>query len=260
MEENRPNQPLTTLQHPEQPKNEFQTPIINNEGNFSVILGIIVVFIIGGVSFYYFAISKKPEEPIKVVANPPISNTLTENQMNSPLTPDIAKPTGTPSVIPTPGITVQTAEWKTYTGNGMSFQYPGNGVIGDAGNVYPVYINAHTDPHFIFSIGINDNPNHLSAQQVAEENIDDIRKNPNAPWLKGQADQMNKTLKEYNNGLIHGVALQSFFEGDPSGFGTVIYTTNDKIYSFVIHNGDGYVTANEEKILDKILSSVKFIK
>ncbi len=196
----------------------------------------LVVGVVGG-GIYYQNLSK----PVEII---PVPSTLPLPSAESPSLPPDS----------------ETTNWKTYEGNGMSFQYPGNGAIGDTGNVYPVYItsNANTDPRFIFSVAFQDNPNHLTAKQVVEKSTDELRKNTNAPWFKGQADKTIQTMKDYKNGLIQGVMLQSFFEGEASGFGNVIYATNDKIFFFNIHNGDGYVTASEEKIFEKILSTIKF--
>jgi hypothetical protein len=152
--------------------------------------------------------------------------------------------------------TSQTADWKVYTEDGFSFKYPSNGTVNlQSSNVY---ISSITEPYFIFTIKADENPNHLTSKQVAEQMMADLRNNPNVRWGKTQADETIKTMKEYSNGQISGLKLKSFDEGYPQGFGEVIDTTNTSIYTFQINDGNGSVSINEEQLLDQILSTFKF--
>ena len=208
------------------------------QGLILVIVGLVIVAAIAGGS-YYFGKSQvsKPQNPVVTSQTP------------QPTIIPVASPSATPD---------ETTNWKTYTSTGYAFKYPSNGdVVTDQTSV--VYISGNTQPYFTFTVRNEDNSNHLTTKQVVDKLITDLRNNKNAPWAKSQADQTLQTLKEYTNGQIVGIKLQSFDEGYPQRFGEVVEVTTDKIYTFHIGNGSGGgVSDNDERLLDKILSTFKF--
>jgi hypothetical protein len=153
---------------------------------------------------------------------------------------------------------VDTSTWKTYKGKNFEFKYPSNGKV-ETDQLSLVYISANIQPYYTFTINVENNPSKLTTTQAVNKIISDIRNNKNAPWATSQADQMTKTLKDYTNGQINGIKLQSFDEGYPGAFGDVIQATENNIYKFHIGNGSGGgVSKNDEMRLDQILQTFKF--
>jgi len=171
-----------------------------------------------------------------------------------------------PASSPTPTVSESTgsadmANWKTYTTKGFEFRYPPNGVLtNESLNMIYISYQENTKPYWTFTANLSDNPNHLTSKQYVDKMINDLRNNKNAPWAKSQADQMQQTMKDYTNNQIIGIKLQSFDEGYPQEFGKVVEATENKIYVFNIGNGSGGGVGDEdEKLLDQILSTFKFI-
>ena len=75
-------------------------PISNQQGNFLLIIGVIVIMLVIGVGAYYLGTKKAP--------------TQSQN-------PEVALPT--PQSTSTPSAD-ETTNWKTYTNNGYSIKYP----------------------------------------------------------------------------------------------------------------------------------------
>ncbi len=153
-----------------------------------------------------------------------------------------------------------TTNWKTYNNKTFLFKYPSNGELVDLKSASVIDIEAgSTPPYFIFRMNIADNINHFSTNQVVEKMADDLRNNKNIPWGQSQADKTLQTMKKYTNEEIQGLRLENFSEGYDTGFGVVVDATEDKIYTFSINNGNGEVGDSEEKLLDQILSTFKFL-
>lgn len=154
--------------------------------------------------------------------------------------------------------TINTSDWKTYSGNAIEFKYPPNGKI-ITSNSTDIYIYGDTKPYFTFKVNVQDNVKNLETTQVVDNLISDLKNNKNAPWAKSQADQMQQSMKDYTTGQIRGIKLQSFDEGYPQKFGEVIMVKSNKIYAFTIGNGSGGGVSDEDEIrLDHILSTFKF--
>jgi len=198
---------------------------MNQKGSSSLLILVAVLIILGLSGYYYIH---------------------TQNDISYNLNP-----------APTPTLDA-TANWKTYKNSEFEFRYPTHGEIVTE-NPSTVYISANTQPYYTFTVKTEDNPNKLTAQQVVDKVVSDLRNDKDAPWAKSQADMLQKTAKTYTNGQIDGIKLQSFDEGYPGAFGEVVQVKGDKIYHFYIGDGSGAsVTEVDEKKLDQILSTFKF--
>jgi len=202
----------------------------------------------GGV---YFLGKSNKNEPAKVVSQP---------------APQIVKSQSTPTPESTSAASPATTgagdmtSWKIYKSKNFEFQYPPNGmVLNESSSIVYISYKDGTKPYWTFTINLSDNTVHLTTKQFVDKIINDLR-NKNVPGAKSQADQMQQTMKEYTNGQIAGIKLQTFDEGYPQKFGKVVEATNNQIYEFSIGDGSGGgVSDNDEKRLDQILSTFKFI-
>jgi hypothetical protein len=103
MEDNNPNQALNSTE-PELTQIQSSNPVSNKRGGFAIILGVVLVLLfIGGGTFYYLGMSKKPSEQTKMATIP--------------------SPTITPTPIPT--ITVP-SDWKKFKSQDekLTLSYP----------------------------------------------------------------------------------------------------------------------------------------
>ncbi len=220
---------------------------MQQKGFFLPILGVIVLILVVGTGAYYFG---------KNSNNTTIETS--ESPSQSPQLFDTSQKQVAPAISPTVD---ETANWKTYVDkkNQFSFKYPSNGHV-ETEQVSVVYIATNNKPYFTFTVRTEDNPNHLTTKHVVDKMVDDLKNNKNAPWAKSQADQTLQTMKDYSNGQITGIKLQSFDEGYPGAFGEVVEATENKIYTFYIGDGSGSNVINsDEKLLDQILSTFKFL-
>lgn len=169
-----------------------------------------------------------------------------------------------PTLSPSPPAD-EVSTWKAYISQkyNLTFKYPPNGQVEEGLTQPPIrVVSNNSPPYFIFSVDIQDNPDDLSSLQAVEKMAENIRNNPYlpGPGAKNQADKIIQTLKEYKNGQINGIRLMSFFEGYEQGFGRVVYATKNNIYIFSIHDGSGNVTDIEEKLLDQVITTLKFLE
>lgn len=169
----------------------------------------------------------------------------------------VSNPTPTPIIVqtttPTPG---PTEEWKTYTGDGFNFNYPSYAIVNET--VGQIHINNDkVKPYFSFQINISENTTRLTSLQVLNNELDLLKKNnPNADNL---AEYRKSTIKDYEKGDIKGSYMRWGLEGDSVSDAIEIVTTNNsKIYVFKIDDGNGSVTNDQQKLLEKILSTFKF--
>lgn len=211
------------------------------KGLAPILIILLIALVVGG--YLVYQKQTKPVVPQPVTQSAP-------NPVTSPVASSSAE-TANPDSIG--------AKWKTYSGTSYTFKYPSNGnVLTEQSS--DVYISADTQPYFAFIVKTVDNPKHQTTQQVIDQMIIDLRNNKNIPWAKSQADQTSQTMRKYVNGQIKGIKLQSFDEGYPQKFGEVIEATEDVIYTFNIGDGSGGgVSDNDEKLLDQILSTFKFL-
>lgn len=200
-----------------------------------ILIGILITAVIAG-GVYYLKIQR--------------STTSTPSSIMNPQT-----------MQPTP-TTDETADWKTFKGKAFEFKYPSNGeVVTESSSTTYISYEEGTKPYWTFTVNLADNPSHLTTKQVVDKKIAGLRNNKNAPWAKSQADQMQQSMKDYTNGQIIGIKLQSFDEGYPQEFGDVVQATESTIYTFHVGDGSGGgVGGNEERLLDKILATFEFVK
>lgn len=228
--------------------NPIPNPHFKAGSHFSkyFIMGTILLIIFIGFSTFYVLNIRK--------------NSLPTQPILTRISPTPTNPTPTPTPVDT------TAKWKTFEDplHRFSFQYPSTSApdksLTRPGFVY-IVADASKTPwkqNFIFNLSVSPNLNNLTTKEIVEDKIQNIRNDKNAPWAKEQANKMDQTLKAYSNNWVQGIKLQTFFEGYPSGFGEVIMVNGKEIYDFFIHDGNGEVYEEQEKLLDQILSTFKF--
>jgi hypothetical protein len=164
------------------------------------------------------------------------------------------------TATPTPD---STANWKTYKSSkyGFSFEYPSDGkIIPESSNDDQVYISKEPstfENNYLFLVTTENNQDDLTLDQILNKENKTTKFNglsdKNTPLVNGQPN-----VKNFDNGIIQGYKLRTYMEGDPSGFGGALFIKNDKIFLFSLHDGNGYAYDYQEKLLDQILSTLKF--
>lgn len=147
--------------------------------------------------------------------------------------------------------------WKTYDGKsemGLTLKYPGTWTIYDDYD-FPDYIS--------FMEGDNNRLN------VYREKVANKKQTLNE-WLKSR-DKTNKEASQYNDYVISSKkvkvaklsAVKRYEHADAAGFDTIqVYVKNGSYFNaFALGIGSaGFYTPEDEKVFDKILSTVKFSK
>ncbi len=179
---------------------------------------------------------------------------------------NLGKKSGTPIPSPvavnSPSPTLEpSANWKTYKGDGFTFQYPTGANISKenaysfmtAQNVPVIKLSGNNlnDP-FLLEIFIENNQKNLSSQQLIDAYLKSIEKSKDTI----ASARIAKTLTEYKNGEING--LYALF-GSDYNYDLVVMTKNNKIYTFVYTGDQGEkISSTDEAVVNQILSTLKF--
>ncbi|MCL5970833.1 MAG: hypothetical protein M1450_05035 [Patescibacteria group bacterium] len=248
-----------------------QSPLPANKSKLPILIIIFVLLVVVGSGTYYYLGLKKtsnikacPEvarvckDGLAAKQGPNCTQTCPENSISPP-------PTFDETASPAPnGVG---ANWKTYTSDKFSFRYPSNGTIevsksksfitGNEGNL--IYIkappNTQYEKNYIFQIEIEENIKNLNTKGVIDDYINRLKINKDGPGMKETADKISKTIKVYTNNNIDGLIGTYGWETE---FALVVEVKNNKIYSFSIHDGNGYTNEYVLKLFDQILSTFKF--
>lgn len=161
----------------------------------------------------------------------------------------------------------EAADWKTYTDQSYSFKYPqdatvkiitGNSFITgqEVTNELMITPPEEASNHYIFNITVEDNTQNLNTREVIDNYISSLKSNNNIPGgTEGMINRINKSIKPYTNGNINGLIGTYGWETE---FTELVESKNNKIYSFSIHDGNGYTNDYVSKLFDQILSTFKF--
>lgn len=240
----RPNQPVSSSETPTQP---IQHPVNNQRGNFLIILGVIVLLLVIGGGAYYLGTQNKSTKQSSVNIPSPTISTQQNNVVTSPASSNTSVP----------------VNWKTYNNQqfGITFKYPNGTVQTSASQPQIVLNNDSQQPYFILTIKMADNPKSLTSKQVLEDEVQALRANKNLPVnvAESLADYRQSTIKDYQSGIIGGSSMRWGREGDSvSDSIEVVSINNNKIYTFMIHDGNGAVSEFQKKLIDRMLSTFQF--
>jgi hypothetical protein len=161
---------------------------------------------------------------------------------------------------------VDISNWKTYTGKDFSFQYPPDATaesIRETSEIVPkpdILIRVTPpfqppwDEYYNLLISVEKNPESLSSRELIDEYIKTIEVHPTT---EGTINKIKKSIKEYKNGDVNGLMVNTGFEYD----WLEVYQVRDgKTYNFQITGDQGGLNDYVIEMFDKILATFKFIK
>jgi len=218
-----------------------------------ILIGIIIILGIAGVAYYL----GRQTLSLRGVSEP---------RLNRGETSDVAI---LPTSPPTPSVSESTssadmANWKTYTNKeyGFLFKYPsdGNFSLNSQDSLSLTNSNSNTPPYYLLDLEVKDNPQNLSARDFINNELTILRNNKNSPNSSALADKRQATIKDYQNGQITGVLMRGGSDGDSvTDFIEIVSVQKSNIYKFTIHDGNGSVSDFQNKLINQILSTFKFI-
>lgn len=172
-------------------------------------------------------------------------------------TPDVIRQ----DVVSTPSpqkLSLDKADWKEFSDPNfnLKFKYPSTAIAQVLAEEQRIVISENKiAPYFIFTINITNNPSDLTSYQVLEKKVEDLR-NKNIPGSKNLADYRQSTIQDYESGYTKGSLMRWGKDGDSvSDALQVVFVAGDKIYDFMIHDGNGTVDEYQKKMMDEILST-----
>jgi hypothetical protein len=165
-----------------------------------------------------------------------------------------------------------TANWKTYSGNGFLINYPPDVLLQESDdpqafitNLKSKLVTLKVDKHdpknnnpnednFNLEIRVADNPNNLTPKQIIDKYLGPT--SATHPETQAVNNKINSTMKDFKLNQISGTYAIFGFDYD---YETIIMAKNNKIYTFIYHDGEGQgVSSKTNKTINQILSTFKF--
>lgn len=227
---------LTTEQIPSDSNSKKKLPL-------ALIVGVLIFFILAAGASGFFLFQKQITKPIPK--------------------PTVQKQTPTP----TANADLIGTDWKTYNSDDFSFKHPSDAKVEQITeksiiNVFPEQSEEYrssTDPKqyeklYRLQITIEENPNRLTARQIAEKIISDAEAR-NDRTLDSAVKNAKNTLKDYSISGLQGVSME-FYHTEP--FETKYITNDFKTYVFKMWGDEGKPSPVAQEIINQILSTFKF--
>lgn len=241
-----------------------------------ILVGIAVILAIAG-GAYYFGKSQtiNPQSPVPQDSQNPsaIPQACTNEAMVCPDGSAVGRTGPNCEFAPCPSVAPkipdETTNWKTYTNDspGISFKYPPNTnidtersksfITGNDGvelTMVPPNTSSY-EMQYIFNFTSEENKSNLNTKQVIDNYLSKLENSKDGPGMKETANKIRQTIKPYINNNISGLIGIYGWETE---FLFLVEVKGNKIYSFSIHDGNGYTNDYVLKLFDQILSTFKF--